>query len=56
MGIKPKVLEGIVEIDETLFAYSEKGNKKLTRCKPRKRGMKAKKPGRSAEDWVTLLC
>ena len=53
--IKPKSLEGIVEIDETLFAYSEKGNKALTKRKPRKRGMKAKKPGRSAEDWVPVL-
>jgi len=35
--LKAKMLEGIVEADETFFAYSEKGNKKLTR-KARKRG------------------
>ena len=53
-AIKAKKLEGIIEADETLFPYSEKGSKKLTR-KPRKRGMKAKKPGRSKEDWVPVL-
>jgi transposase-like protein len=53
--MKPKFLEGIVEVDETLFAYSEKGNKHITERKPRKRGMKAKKPGRSVEDWVPVL-
>ena len=47
-------LEGIIEADETLFPYSEKGAKKLTR-KPRKRGMKALKPGRSKKDWVPVL-
>lgn len=47
-------LEGIIEADETLFLYSEKGSKKLTR-KPRKRGMKAAKRGRSKEDWVPVL-
>ncbi len=47
-------LEGIIEADETLFPYSEKGSRKLTR-KPRKRGMKASKPGRSKEDWVPVL-
>ena len=53
-AIKAKKLEGIIEADETLFPYSEKGSKKLTR-KPRKRGMKAKKRGRSKEDWVPVL-
>ncbi len=47
-------LEGIIEADETLFPYSEKGTKKLTR-KPRMRGMKASKRGRSKEDWVPVL-
>jgi len=47
-------LEGIIEADETLFPYSEKGSKKLIR-KPRKRGMKALKRGRSKEDWVPVL-
>ena len=52
--IKATKLEGIIEADETLFPYSEKGNKALTR-KPRKRGMKAQKRGRSKEDWVPVL-
>lgn len=47
-------LEGIIEADETLFPYSEKGSKKLTR-KPRKRRMRAHKRGRSKEDWVPVL-
>lgn len=33
-----KQLEGIVEIDETWFKYSEKGSRHLTAEKPRKRG------------------
>ena len=52
--LKAKYLEGIIEADETLFPYSEKGSKQLSR-KPRKRGMKAKKRGRSSEDWVPVL-
>ena len=51
---KASTLQGIIEADETLFPYSEKGNKKLTRP-ARKRGMKAKKRGRSKEDWVPVL-
>jgi hypothetical protein len=49
--LKASLLEGIVEADETLFARSEKGSRTLVR-KPRKRGMKAKKRGRSKGDWV----
>ena len=52
--IKATKLEGIVEIDETFFAYSEKGNKHLSRA-PKKRGTKAKKRGRSRDDWVPVL-
>lgn len=52
--IKATSLEGIVEIDETFFAYSEKGNKHLDRA-PKQRGTKAKKRGRSREDWVPVL-
>lgn len=52
--MKANLLEGIVEADETLFARSEKGSRKLER-KARKRGMKAKKRGRSKEDWVPVL-
>ena len=39
--MKPKSLEGIVEVDETFFARSEKGTKALAGNKPRKRGIKA---------------
>lgn len=46
--MKPKSLEGIVEVDETFFARSEKGKEYLIERKPRKRGMKVKRPGRSA--------
>jgi transposase-like protein len=52
--LKAKQLEGIIEADETLFARSEKGSRSLER-KPRKRGMRAKKRGRSSEDWVPVL-
>lgn len=52
--LKPRELEGIVEADETLFLYSEKGSRDLERP-ARKRGMKASKPGRSSEDWVSVL-
>ena len=52
--IKATKLEGIVEIDETFFAYSEKGSKHLKRA-PKKRGTKAKKRGRSKADWVPVL-
>jgi len=51
---KAKLLEGIVETDETFFSYSEKGNKHLTR-QARKRGKKLGKSGRSKEDWVPVL-
>lgn len=52
--MKAQWLEGIVEADETFFAYSEKGNKRLMR-KPHKRGKHMGKPGRSKEDWVPVL-
>ena len=52
--LKAKLLEGIVETDETFFAYSEKGNKQMTR-KARKRGKRTGKQGRAKEDWVPVL-
>ena len=52
--MKALSLQGIVEADETLFPYSEKGNKHLNRA-AKKRSSKARKPGRSKEDWVSVL-
>ncbi len=52
--IQPSKLEGIIEADETFYPYSEKGDRHLSR-EPKKRGMKAKKPGRTDEDWVKIV-
>ncbi|MBM7074737.1 IS1595 family transposase [Shewanella sp. 202IG2-18] len=52
--LQPSTLEGIIEADETFYPYSEKGERHLAR-KPRKRGMKAKKAGRSSDDWVKIV-
>lgn len=49
--MKATLLEGIVKVDETLFARSEKGSRTFER-KARKIGIKANKRGRSKEDWV----
>ncbi len=51
---KPPALQGIVEADETLFLDSKKGDRHLGR-KARKRGGKAKKPGRSLEQVTVLV-
>jgi len=53
--MKPKSLEGIVEVDETFFAYSEKGNKNLTGRRPKKRGKESKRVGLSVGDQVPVL-
>jgi transposase-like protein len=53
-ALKPKVLDGTVEADETYFLYSEKGSRKLTRP-PRKRGGKASKRGLSDEQVPVLI-
>jgi len=45
---------GIVEMDETYFLFSEKGRRKITERKPRKRGGKAKYRGIS-NDQVCIL-
>jgi transposase-like protein len=47
-------LSGIVEMDETLFRYSEKGNKNLKRPSHKRGGDKAGK-GRAKGDWVPVL-
>ncbi|TWX66913.1 IS1595 family transposase, partial [Colwellia sp. C1TZA3] len=47
-------LSGIVEMDETLFRYSEKGSRQLTRPSHKRGGDKAGK-GRAKGDWVAVL-
>lgn len=47
-------LAGIVEMDETLFRYSEKGSRKLSRP-PHKRGRDHAGRGRKEGDWVPVL-
>lgn len=53
-SMKPSVLKGLVEVDETLFLDSKKGDRHLKR-QPRKRGGKAQKPGRSVEQVTVLV-
>lgn len=52
---KPKLVEGIVEADETFFRWSAKGSRKLVGRAPRRRGSKAKKPGLSDEFAPVLI-
>ena len=47
--------EGIVEMDETFFLYSEKGKKHIMNRKPRKRGGKAKHRGTGTEQVCVLV-
>ena len=47
-------LSGIVEMDETLFRYLEKGSRNLTR-KAHKRGKDKAGRGRAKGDWVAVL-
>lgn len=47
--------QGIVEMDETYFLYSEKGQRKIKDRKPRKRGGSAKKRGISNEQVCVLV-
>lgn len=47
--------QGIVEMDETYFLYSEKGSKHIKDRKPRKRGGTAKKRGISNEQVCVLV-
>lgn len=47
-------LSGIVEMDETLFRYSEKGNRHLSRSS-HKRGKDKAGRGRAKGDWVAVL-
>jgi hypothetical protein len=52
-AMKPPALKGLVEIDETLFLDSKKGDRHLGRT-PRRRGTRASRPGRS-EEQVTVV-
>lgn len=47
--------EGIVEVDETYFLYSQKGQHDITERKPRKRGGKSKHRGISHEQVCVLV-
>jgi len=47
--------DGIVEIDETYFLYSQKGQRGITDRKPRKRGGKSKHRGISHEQVCVLV-
>lgn len=47
-------LTGIVEVDETLFRYSEKGSRRLKRA-PHKRGRDGAGRGRTKGDWVPVV-
>ncbi|MCT4638974.1 MAG: IS1595 family transposase [Bacteroidales bacterium] len=53
--IKPDKLSGIVEVNELIFAKSEKGSKKLKR-KPRKKGYRSPKHIPSSNRVFTLFC
>lgn len=47
-------MSGIVEMDETMFRYSEKGSHELSRPS-RKRGGDTAGRGRAKGDWVAVL-
>jgi transposase-like protein len=53
--LKAEHLEGIVEADETFLLESQKGRRKGLLRKPRKRGGKASKRGRSKELTCVLV-
>ncbi|AIK35276.1 putative transposase (plasmid) [Bacillus pseudomycoides] len=50
-----KQFEGIVEVDETYFLYSEKGKRGISDRKPRNRGRKFKHRGISHEHVCVLV-
>jgi transposase-like protein len=51
---QPRQVEGLLEVDETYFLYSRKGQRNLDR-EPRKRGGKAKKRGLSKEQVPVVV-
>lgn len=53
--VSTDAFQGIVEMDETYFLYSEKGRRNITERKPRKRGGKAKHRGISNDQVCVLV-
>lgn len=53
--VPTEAFQGIVEMDETYFLYSEKGKRGIFERKPRKRGGKAKNRGISVRTPGGLL-
>lgn len=53
--IPTESFQGIVEMDETYFLFSEKGKRKITERKPRKRSGKAKYRGVSNDQVCVLV-
>ena len=53
--IPTEAFQGIVEMDETYFLYSEKGKRNISERKPRKRGGKAKYRGISNDQVCVLV-
>ncbi len=53
--IPTEAFQGIVEMDETYFLFSEKGKRKITERKSRKRGGKAKHRGISNDQVCVLV-
>lgn len=53
--IPTKSFQGIVEMDETYFLYSEKGKKNISERKPRKRGGNSKYRGISNDQICVLV-
>ena len=53
--IPTEAFQGIVEMDETYFLFSEKGRRNIAERKPRKRGGKAKYRGISNDQICVLV-
>lgn len=53
--IPTETFQGIVEMDETYFLYSEKGRKDISERTPRKRGGKSKYRGISNDQVCVMV-
>ena len=53
--IPTEAFQGIIEMDETYFLYSEKGRRNISERKPHKRGGKAKYRGISNDQICVLV-